>query len=335
MNLDNSTIDTSLDIILKLLEPIVPLGDKGSKFYLWKLDLIDILGSFKLPERIKKRLILSKISKRYYKTCHQLYYMESDLTTVQFLDEIEEILGFDQLSHKNIDLIKKIYMGGKSIEQYNQEFMDLVFEIKPEFRPPEKRLMKYYIKGFNEEYGEKFMRYIVNYKPEESLNSFMKFILKHKNAYNDIMNIEMKSEINKSNWIDSDVIEQNTILDELEDIGISEDDVKLYNLRFNSLLEKLNDDYRPDEQRLIYLYKKGIKENHVLFSYIKYTKANTVKELMEITLENYEFLDRVGAFDEKNNLQEEENNSEMSRNNSFRKEIHKNSRRGRRRRRKY
>jgi len=307
MESDNSydNIDKNFDIVVKLLEPVKPLGEEGSKFYLWKLDLIDILEAFKLPEKIKKRIILSKISDKYYRTCHQLYYVEENLTAVEFLDEIEELLGYDQLSHKNIDLIKKMKIGEKSIEEYNKEFLDLVLEIKPELRPQEKRLILYYIKGLNEKHKDILMNFIINFKSDQSLSQIMKFVLKHKNAYNDILDFDYDDKVT-SVLINSDVFEQNTTLDELENIDISEDDATLYNLRFNSLLEKLQSEYRPDEQRLIYLYKKGIKENRILFLKVGYKKFETVKALMDYTLESYKQLEEYGALDDKDNIQNEE-----------------------------
>jgi len=267
-----------------MLEDVLPLGDERTKFYRWKRTMMDILAlSSSLTEKEKIRMVLSKIQESYRDTCEDVYFEDTTVTADHFMDKVDKRLGYNQLSNGNIEKLKKIKVGQSPIQQYNRRFNDLVQEIKPDYRPPEPRLISFYVQGLrgNKEDLFDFM-FLREFK---NLEEAMSVALDLEAVANDMtsVNMERLESIDILRCDEGD-IQSEINLNKLECLDIGSHSVKEYNAIILHLLHGIKKEDKPKEKRLIYLYMNGVKSREKVFKGIVFKEFKTLNEVMSFAL---------------------------------------------------
>jgi len=285
--------------VTELANNVYPLGDKRTRFYRWKRALLDIMEGYPLTDKEKKLIILSRIDECYRTLCEDIYFEDRKMDYVTFIDRIEERLGYNQLSNKNINKLKFIRMGEEeSLLHYNQTFNDLVQEIKPEYRPPEQRLIAFYIQGLKEQ-KEVLFDYMF-LREFKDLSEAMSVALHLHSAYRNMtsVNLEWLDKLDILHGDESDV-QSELHLNELEIIDIGEDSVQQYNSRINELINGIKPQDKPTEKRLIYLYMNGLKRNREkVFRGVVFKEFKKLKDVMSFALKlDSNFID-LGLYNE-------------------------------------
>jgi len=83
-------------------------------------------------------------------------------------------------------------------------------------------------------------------------------------------------------------------LNELESIKIGKNTISEYNQRFKDLLEEINTESKPSEQRLLYCYIKGL-ESKKIHEYLILKKPKKLEEAMKYAEETFKEFSRFDA----------------------------------------
>jgi len=148
----------------KIIENIKPLGPNTKFFSKWKKAVTQVVSTFNLDENEQKLAILKAVVPQYFEYCMNAISNYSGKPLNDFLEHIKVHYGFDTLSDQCLNDLESIKIGKSTINEYNQEFRDLLEEINEESKPSEQRLLYCYIKGLE---GKKMHEYLILKKPKK------------------------------------------------------------------------------------------------------------------------------------------------------------------------
>jgi len=298
--------------VTMMLSDIIPLGDDRTKFYRWKRTIIDIVDQSNLFEKEKKRIILSKIQEEYRDSCEDLYFEDPNMTAVAFINKIERLLGYNQLSNVNINKLKRIQIGKKSVRNYNRVFNDLVQEIKPEYMPSESRLILFYVQGLRGNKEELFdFMFLREFK---NLKEAMDVALDLEATYSNMTSIDIERlESIDILQCDEEDIQSEVNLNKLECLDIGNHSVKEYNLTIIQIINGIKKEDIPNERRLIYLYMNGVKSREKVFKGIVFKEFKTLNDVMSFALKLDSSFISYGLYpDENGEILEKDQTSKIS-----------------------
>jgi len=116
----------------KIIENIKPLSPNAKFFSKWKNAVTQVVSTFNLEENEQKLAVLKAVVPQYFEYFMNAINNYSGKPLNDFLEHIKIHYGFDTLSDQCLNDFESIKIGKSTINEYYQEFKDLLGEINEE-----------------------------------------------------------------------------------------------------------------------------------------------------------------------------------------------------------